>query len=174
MRRSIPPPRGQAGSGRALRDKLERVAGRDALVLAGDLLERDARERAVQSTLAHFGRIDVLVNNAGVGLYAPTWKAPMDEVRGMFELNFFAAVEMTQLAVPHMLAQKSGTIVNVSSIAGKGAPWFTLYTASKYALSGMTDGLRIDCAGTAFTACWCARVRQNRLSKQRAGGQAAG
>src|SRR5688500_19605122 len=50
------------------RDKLERVAGGGALVLAGDLLERDARERAVQSTLAHFGRIDVLVNNAGVGL----------------------------------------------------------------------------------------------------------
>ena len=127
------------------RDKLERVAGGGALVLAGDLLERDARERAVQSTLAHFGRIDVLVNNAGVGLYAPTWKAPIDEVRRMLELNFFAAVEMTQLALPQMLERRSGTIVNVSSIAGKvPLPWFTLYTASKYALSGMTDGLRIE------------------------------
>lgn len=127
------------------RDKLERVAGGGALVLTGDLLERDARERAVQSTLAHFGRIDVLVNNAGVGLYAPTWKAPIDEVRRMVELNFFAAVEMTQLALPRMLERRSGTIVNVSSIAGKvPLPWFTLYTASKYALSGMTDGLRIE------------------------------
>jgi short-subunit dehydrogenase len=125
--------------------KLEQIAGPDGLALPGDLLEHSARERAVQATLERFGRIDVLVNNAGVGLYAPTWKAPLEEVRRMIELNLFAAIDMVQLTTPHMIARRSGTIVNVSSIGGKvPLPWFTLYSASKFALSGMTDGLRME------------------------------
>jgi short-subunit dehydrogenase len=128
------------------RDNLERVAhSTDALILPGDLLDSAARKSAVEATLARYQRIDVLVNNAGVGLYASTWKAPLDEVRRMLELNFFAAVEMIQLTAPHMIERRSGSIVNISSIGGKvPLPWFTLYTASKYALSGLTEGLRIE------------------------------
>jgi short-subunit dehydrogenase len=69
----------------------------------------------------------------------------MDEVRRMFELNLFAPLGMAQLVAPHMRAQHSGTIVNIGSIAGKVTlPWFTLYSASKYALGSWTDGLRME------------------------------
>jgi short-subunit dehydrogenase len=85
------------------------------------------------------------VNNAGVGLYAPAWQAPMDEVRRMYELNVFALLEMTQLAVPGMKARGAGTVVNVSSIGGKvPLAWFTAYSGTKFAVSAMTAGLRME------------------------------
>ena len=126
-------------------DRLSQVGGTEALGVAGDLTQPEARRHVVEETLARFGRIDILVNNAGVGLYAPAWSAPLDQVRAMFELNFFAALEMTQLVTPHMQNQRSGVIVNVSSIAGKVTlPWLTLYSASKFALGSLTDGLRME------------------------------
>lgn len=78
-------------------------------------------------------------------MYAPSWKADLEGVRRMFELNYFAVLEMIQHAVPHMKRQGGGAIVNVSSIGGMiPLPWFTNYTASKYAVCGLTDGLRIE------------------------------
>jgi short-subunit dehydrogenase len=116
-----------------------------AFVVAGDLLEAADRRRIVENTLAHYGRIDILINNAGIGLYAPAYEAPMEQVRSMFELNVFAALEMAQLAGAGMRERHSGAIVNVSSIAGKVTlPWFTLYSASKYAVCSLTDGLRME------------------------------
>lgn len=125
--------------------KLRQVGGDGALILPGDLnIENDCR-RVVEETAAKFGAIDILVNNAGVGLYAPAWNAPLSQAREMFDLNFFAPLRMAQLVAPHMRRQRRGTIVNVSSIAGKiTLPWFTLYSASKYALGSLTDGLRLE------------------------------
>jgi short-subunit dehydrogenase len=121
------------------------AAGSDDLVVAADVTDPGARENAVQRTLERFGSIDILINNAGRGLYAPSWKAPMTEVRAMFELNLFAPLEMAQLVVPHMQKRHTGMIVNVGSIAGKVAlPWFTLYSATKYALGAWTDGMRME------------------------------
>jgi short-subunit dehydrogenase len=126
-------------------DQLRAAAGADDLVVAGDVTDGAAREDAVGRTLEHFGAIDILINNAGRGLYAPSWKAPMPEVRAMFELNFFAALAMAQLVVPQMQQRRSGMIVNVGSIAGKVTlPWFTLYSATKYALGAWTDGMRME------------------------------
>jgi short-subunit dehydrogenase len=126
-------------------DKLREAGAADALVLPGDLTDAAARKRIVEETVAHYGTIDVLVNNAGVGLYSPAWNTPMSQARELFELNFFVPLEMVQLVVPRMRRQKRGCIVNVGSIAGKIAlPWFTLYSASKYALGSLTDGLRIE------------------------------
>ncbi len=131
------------------RDKLEAVAGPKGLAIVGDLRNADFRRDAVDATLARFGRLDVLVNNAGVGLYAPTWKADLSAVRDMFELNYFAALDLIQRAVPVMRQQGGGAIVNVSSIGGLAPlPWFTNYTASKYALCGLTNGLRIELASS--------------------------
>jgi len=125
--------------------KLDSNTGPDDLAVAADLTVADDRREIVKRTLDHFGRIDILVNNAGIGLYAPSWKAPMETTRQMFELNLFAPVEMTQLVVPGMRAQRSGTIVNVGSIAGKiTLPWLTLYSASKHAIGSFTDGLRME------------------------------
>lgn len=127
------------------REKLEHVAAGDALVIAGDLLESATRHTAVEQTIARYGRIDVLVNNAGAGLYQPSHTTSMIHARAMWELNFFAPLELTQLAVVDMKQRREGTIVNVSSIAGKVTlPWFTLYSASKFAINSFTDGLRIE------------------------------
>lgn len=127
------------------REKLETVGGPQALVTAGDLIDPDVRRRVVERTLKHYGTIDILINNAGVGLYTPSWRASIPLVRRMFELNFFAPLEMIQLVAPPMQNQRSGMIVNVSSIAGKVTfPWLTLYSASKYALNSLGDGLRME------------------------------
>lgn len=129
------------------------TAGADALVIPADLREPPARRQVIERALSHFGQIDILINNAGIGLYAPAWQAPMAEVRKMFELNLFAAIEMIQLVTPHMRKGRNGVsngkpdraIVNVGSIAGKVTlPWFTLYSASKYALGSLSDGLRME------------------------------
>lgn len=105
----------------------------------------DDRKRAVGTAIERYGRLDVLINNAGVGMYVPAWRADMNEVRRLWELNYFAALEMIQLAVPLMQKQGEGRIVNISSVAGKIAlPWFTNYTASKFAVCAMTDALRIE------------------------------
>jgi len=126
-------------------EKLRGIGQTDDLITAGDLRDEHARRRVVERTVAHFGQIDVLINNAGVGLYTPAWRAPSDKTREMFELNFMAPLDLIQHVVPHMRAQRSGAIVNVSSIAGKVTlPWFTLYSASKYALGSLTDGLRME------------------------------
>ena len=126
-------------------DALRRVAGGDSLVIPGDLTDSVSRKRTVEQTISHFGAIDILINNAGAGLYAPSWNAPMDSVRALFELNFFAALDLIHLVVPHMRRQKAGTIVNVGSIGGKVAlPWLTLYSASKFAIGALTDGLRME------------------------------
>mgnify|MGYP001081143961 CR=1 FL=1 len=127
------------------RDRLLEAGGADALVVAGDLTEAVVRRQVVEETLARYGRIDILVNNAGVGLYTAAWRASPAAARKMFELNFFALLELTQLVVPQMREQGGGAIVNVSSIAGKAPfPWLTLYCASKYAVCALSDGLRME------------------------------
>jgi short-subunit dehydrogenase len=129
-------------------DKLKEIAGADAVVTAGDLTNTAVRSLVVERTIERFGAIDILINNAGIGLYAPAWKAPFDEAHAMFELNFFAPLAMTQLVGPHMRERRSGMIVNIGSIAGKVTlPWFTLYSATKFALGALTEGLRMELAG---------------------------
>lgn len=129
------------------REKLEAVAAAGDLILAGDVTDAEFRCHAVEETVARFGRIDILVNNAGIGLYAPSWCAPMEDIRAMVELNLMAAIGMIQEAVPYMRKQRRGLIVNVGSMAGKVTlPWLTLYSATKYALGSLTDGLRMELA----------------------------
>lgn len=124
---------------------LEKRAAPGDLVLAGDVTDDAFREHVVNQTIARFGRIDILLNNAGIGLYAPSWSAPLDDVRRMVELNLFAALGLIQLVVPHMKRQRGGMIVNVGSIAGKVTlPWLSLYCASKHALGAVTNGLRME------------------------------
>ncbi|MGA1997740.1 MAG: SDR family NAD(P)-dependent oxidoreductase [Bryobacteraceae bacterium] len=128
-------------------DGLARNDPGGALLLPGDLTQDDARHQAVDRAIERFGHIDILINNAGVGAYGPSFAAPLEETRRMMELNFFAPLALTQLVAPQMRARRSGTIVNVGSIGGKVTlPWMTLYCASKYAVAGWTDGLRMELA----------------------------
>ena len=127
--------------------RLKEAGGADALVTPGDLTDPDVRQRVVSRTLERFGAIDILINNAGIGLYSPSWKAPFDETHAMFELNLFAPLGMIQLVAPHMRERRGGMIVNIGSIAGKVTlPWFTLYSATKFALGSLTEGLRMELA----------------------------
>jgi short-subunit dehydrogenase len=124
---------------------LKRVAGSDGLITAGDLTTEETRRRVVDRTLERYGAIDILINNAGLGIYLHSWSVPMDQARALMELNFFSLLGMTQLVVPHMREKRSGMIVNVGSIGGKMTlPWMTLYSASKYAVGSLTDGLRME------------------------------
>lgn len=107
---------------------------RDAEIVAG-----------VETILAEAGGVDVLVNNAGFGLYGPVEEITMDEARYQFEVNLFGAARLTQLLLPAMRARGAGTIVNITSMGGKiytvlGA-W---YHATKHALEGWSDSLRLE------------------------------
>jgi short-subunit dehydrogenase len=126
-------------------DGLRRAAPPDALLTTGDLTREETRRILVDRTLERFGAVDILINNAGAGLYWPSWNVPLEEARRLMELNFFAVLGLTQLAIPAMRARRSGMIVNVGSIAGKvPLPWMTLYSVSKYALGALTEGQRME------------------------------
>ena len=134
-------------------DELERVARSvapaPAAAVPADLSRPEQAAALADRALVCYGRIDVLVNNAGVGLYLPFWLADRANVRRMMEVNFFAPLELIRGVLPHMRERGSGTIVNISSIAGKiPLPWLTLYSASKAALNFISDGLRMELRGT--------------------------
>ena len=103
--------------------------------LALDVDDDESVVRAVQAA----GELDGLVNNAGFGISGPVEQIPLDDVRAMMETNYLGVVRMVQAVLPAMRARGSGTIVNVSSIAGRVAPPLGgFYAASKFALEGLT------------------------------------
>jgi short-subunit dehydrogenase len=137
--------RSEEGLGRAARQAGGQIGERATLLTAGDLTDEAVRRRVMDRTIERFGAVDILINNAGVGVYGPSWEVPMEQARGMMELNYFALLGMLQLAVPHMRARRTGAIVNVGSIGGKVTlPWMTLYSSTKYALGSLTEGLRME------------------------------
>jgi uncharacterized protein len=123
---------------------LRAIAGKDDLVVPGDITHHSVRSAVVEKTIGHWGKIDVLINNAGRGSYFTASTTPVEEARAVFELNFFAPFALSQLAVPH-LRRTRGMIVNVSSIAGQiTLPWLPVYSASKFALASITAAQRSE------------------------------
>jgi NAD(P)-dependent dehydrogenase (short-subunit alcohol dehydrogenase family) len=121
---------------------LARAGGDRVLTLTLDVTDAAQSEAAVRAAEARFGRIDVLVNNAGIGYFAAVEESEQDEVRRMFEINFWGLSRMTTLVLPGMRAQRSGTIVNISSIGGvRGFPAVGYYNATKFAVEGLTEAL---------------------------------
>lgn len=127
-------------------NKLAAVAAAGDLVVAGDLTDAAVRAELINQVMKRWGRIDVLINNAGRGSYYSACTTPMDEARAVFELNFFVPLDLIRLAAPH-IRETRGTIVNVSSIAGQiSLPWLPVYSASKFALAAITSAQRSELA----------------------------
>ena len=125
------------------------VAGHEetALALQLDVTDKAQVASAVRQAEEHFGQIDVLVNNAGYGYLAAIEEGEDDQVRAMFETNFFGLVETTKAVLPGMRKRRSGHIVNISSIGGLvsfGATGY--YHATKYAVEGLSESLSIEVA----------------------------
>ncbi|MEM7086165.1 MAG: SDR family oxidoreductase [Bacteroidota bacterium] len=100
---------------------------------------------AVSEVIKREGRIDVLVNNAGVGITGPVEETPTDEIRKAFEINFYGPLELIKLVLPHMRSQKSGIIINITSIAGyMGLPYRGIYSTTKGALELITEAYRME------------------------------
>jgi short-subunit dehydrogenase len=130
----------------ALKREIESAGGR-ALAVAGDVTSPRDRERLVQETMRAYGRIDGLVNNAGYGQRGPIELVAVEAIRQNFETNLFSLIALTQLVIPVMREQRSGRIVNISSVAGRIArPLSSVYDATKHALEAISDGLRGELA----------------------------
>lgn len=118
------------------------AAGVSIEVLQLDVNERASVERAVAEVIRRAGRIDVLVNNAGISTQGPIEDFDDDEVAAVFETNVFGVIRVTRAVLPHMRAQKSGTILTVGSLGGKVAgPYLGIYAASKHAIEALSDAL---------------------------------
>jgi NADP-dependent 3-hydroxy acid dehydrogenase YdfG len=125
-----------------LQNEIEEMGG-TALSVPTDLTDLDQITNLVQTTLSSFGRIDVLANIAGWGLYDWFEELSADELRRHYEVNVIGLAELTRQVIPTMKAQRSGFILNMSSYVSRiSVPPLTVYASTKYAVEGLTDGLR--------------------------------
>lgn len=118
---------------------------RDVLTVPTDVADADQAQALIAVTIERLGRIDVLLNNAGVMMVGPVAAMTLDDYRNLLGTNFWGAVHTTLAALPHMRAARSGRIANIISIGGKfAAPHMAPYIASKFALTGFTKALRAE------------------------------
>ena len=123
------------------------LKGGNVEVLALDVTDKNSIEAAIGATLARFGRIDVLINNAGYGLFGPFETAGEDDIEKQFATNLFGLFDVTRAVLPTMRSQNSGVIVNVSSIGGLTTfPMNSLYHATKFAVVGFSESLNFELA----------------------------
>jgi len=131
-------------------DKIKEIAQKENLkisILELDVDDENSVKTAIAQILDQNQRIDVLVNNAGWGLWGCVEDVSVDEFKEQFETNFFSIIRLIQEVVPTMRKQGSGTIVNVSSVVGRiGFPASPAYISSKFALEGLSESLRFELA----------------------------
>lgn len=126
-------------------DRMRDLAKAGINVLALDVTDDASMQAGIDKIIALSGRIDVLVNNAGYGSYGAVEDVPLEEARAQFDVNVFGAVRLIQLALPHMRRNRSGTIVNVTSMGGKiHTPLGAWYHGTKFALEAISDCLRME------------------------------
>jgi short-subunit dehydrogenase len=128
-----------------------REAGGRALVIPTDVSDRDQLMDLADLTLARFGRVDVLVNNAGVSWSRPLASTRPDDLIGVLEVNLVAALLLTRAVLPGMLDRRHGAVITIGSLSGRVA-MEPLYSASKYGLRGFSLALRRQLAGTGVSA----------------------
>jgi NADP-dependent 3-hydroxy acid dehydrogenase YdfG len=126
-----------------------------------DVTNRDSVAAMVATALERFGRVDILVNNAGVGMIAPLAACRPEDIRSLFNTNFFGVLHCIQAVLPHLQRQRSGHIVNIASVGGlRGIPNIAIYSASKAAVIALSDALRIEThrAGIGVTVICTGRI----------------
>lgn len=126
-------------------ERMEPLAKAGIHVLAMDVTDDASLLAGIGEIIARSGRIDLLVNNAGYGSYGAVEDVPAAEARAQFDVNVFGAVRLIQLVLPHMRAQRSGKIVNITSMGGKiHTPLGAWYHGTKFALEAISDCLRLE------------------------------
>ena len=129
-----------------LRALLEKVGGRGAVATA-DVSDRDQTERAIAKLEAELGPADILVNNAGIGAFGAVADTDVETFERLMRVNYLGTVYATKAVLPGLIERGRGHIVNVASIAGRiGAPLEAAYSASKFAVAGLTEALAIELA----------------------------
>lgn len=128
-------------------DRMTRLAESGVTTFAMDVTDDASMTGGIGRILDEHGRVDVLVNNAGYGSYGAVENVPIDEARRQFEVNVFGLARLVQLVTPRMREQKSGRIINLSSVGGKYyEPLGAWYHATKFAVEGFSDSLRLELA----------------------------
>lgn len=113
------------------------------VIIPLDVLDQQSIDEAITNTIRSFGRIDVLLNNAGYAAFGPFEAASPQEIKKQFDVNLFGLMNVTQALIPHFRKKKSGTVINVSSIAGRVTfPFASLYNGSKWAVEGFSEALQ--------------------------------
>lgn len=126
---------------------LVKLAPERVLAQRLDVARAGEAEAAVHAAVERFGRIDIVVNNAGYGVVGAVEETPDAELRALLDTNFFGAADMIRAALPTLRAQRSGAIVNVSSMGGQMSfAGFGAYSASKFALEGLSEALAAEAA----------------------------
>jgi len=116
-------------------------------ILAMDVENKESITNAVEQSIAHFSKVDVILNNAGYGAYGPLEAGSDEEIRRQYDVNFFGVIDCIKAILPHFKQNKSGVIINVTSVGGlMTLPLFGVYNSSKFALEGLSEGLWYDLA----------------------------
>jgi short-subunit dehydrogenase len=128
---------------REVTDRINASGGR-AISVAGDVADDETLELVAQRAVDEFGGFDTWVNNAGIGMYGKTWEMTLADKRRLFDINFWGVVHGCRAAVPHLRA-RGGALINIGSVASDVAtPLLGIYSASKFAVKGYTDALRME------------------------------
>lgn len=130
----------------------EKYNGHSFPLLQMDVRDAESVKNALSDLIEQEGRIDVLINNAGVGITGPIEETPVDQVNGAFDTNYYGPLRVIQAVLPQMRKQGSGKIINVTSIAAfMGLPYRGVYSATKAALQVTTEALRMELEGFGVT-----------------------
>jgi len=137
------------------RERLEEVAalvrtlGGEAQVAQTDVANRGQVESAIHHALSAFGRLDILINNAGIGYFGRLEETPIEEIEALWAVNMMGTIYATREAIPQMRRQGGGHIINIASVAGKrGVAGYSIYCATKFAMVGMSEALRMELDGS--------------------------
>ncbi len=143
---------------------LEFGAVSNMLVARLDVTDRESIDAAVAATISKFGRLDIVINNAGYGVTGPAEFTKKKEVLAQFETNLYGPIAVVQAALPHFRSRKAGIVVNVSSLVGRIAtPFMSMYIASRWALEGLTEALNLELVPfgvrvKSWSLAWCAQT----------------